>query len=393
MTTTTQKQVSPAPPNTPPPGVNQHDWADLLKQVRQSNAILRAQHEWKELILLVGTCAVCAIVANATEPIVNGIFSANYNYRQLEQWGKACYASPWDCFRGKVAAPALNPFASPDTNVSAMLDLVAWAEGTDNKYNVSYTGVEFQSFTDHPRQIRTANGISSDAAGRYQFLSPTWDTLAKRHGYKDFSPANQDRAAIELINECEGYGAAVRGDVRAFTNRCWKIWASLHSEAGHKLDKRQRSIDLKTLEQKYIEFQRLRGGNGQIQKPLPSLRVTSPMLPHRINPVSGKLQPHNGTDYACALGEIVRAPISGIFRKGNDDPNGFGNSWGSIEGNGQTITIGHTQKLLVSDGATVTAGQPIAECGAEGSSTGPHLHLEIRARGILVDPEKVLGRS
>jgi murein DD-endopeptidase MepM/ murein hydrolase activator NlpD len=117
--------------------------------------------------------------------------------------------------------------------------------------------------------------------------------------------------------------------------------------------------------------------------------MTSPMQKNRRNPATGVVRDHNGADYACASGAPVFSPIAGIFRRGNNDPDGFGDTWGTVEGRGQSITIGHTRALLVPDGASVTPGQPIAECGAKGISTGPHLHLEIRRAGQLVDPQTV----
>jgi muramidase (phage lysozyme) len=270
-----------------------------------------------------------------------------------------------------------------------MLDLIAWAEGTNNSYNISYTGAKFESFDNHPRQLYCSRGICSDAAGRYQFLSTTWQPLANALNLPDFSPASQDKAAIELMKRCGGYGAAVRGDVKSFVDRCYTQWASLRSSDGKRLDSRQKTHSIPELTAKYNEFR----GSKNFIKPLSSMRVTSPMLPYRIHPVTGELRPHNGTDYACAIGEIIRSPISGVFVQGNPDPRGFGNTWGHVKGSPYEITIGHTQKLLVRDGESVQAGQPIAECGSEGASTGAHLHLEIRRLGALVDPEIVAFRD
>jgi muramidase (phage lysozyme) len=61
-----------------------------------------------------------------------------------------------------------------------------------------FTGARFPDFSDHPRLIQFIPGLASDAAGRYQFLSTTWDGL--RLG--DFSPKqNQDHGAVELIRQ------------------------------------------------------------------------------------------------------------------------------------------------------------------------------------------------
>jgi hypothetical protein len=64
-----------------------------------------------------------------------------------------------------------------------------------------FTGKQFSGFKDHPRKLQTGGGYTSDAAGRYQFLSTTWDPLAKKLGLKDFSPTSQDKAAIELSRQ------------------------------------------------------------------------------------------------------------------------------------------------------------------------------------------------
>lgn len=83
----------------------------------------------------------------------------------------------------------------------AILDLIAWCEGTDNPrgYQTIFGYHYFSSFKDHPRYSVTAGGCTSDAAGRYQFKSTTWDECQKALNLPDFSPESQDKAAIYLI--------------------------------------------------------------------------------------------------------------------------------------------------------------------------------------------------
>ncbi|MEK6900225.1 MAG: SUMF1/EgtB/PvdO family nonheme iron enzyme, partial [Nanoarchaeota archaeon] len=87
----------------------------------------------------------------------------------------------------------------------ALLDTIAWSEGTRNKYNIMYGGKEFTSYDDHPAATGempaggiTAGGFTSTAAGRYQFLHSTYDAL-KSEGYfsNGFNSAEQDKAALE----------------------------------------------------------------------------------------------------------------------------------------------------------------------------------------------------
>ena len=55
--------------------------------------------------------------------------------------------------------------------------LIRAGEGTsgENGYNTMFTGAQFSDTSKHPRQINRSNGLASDAAGAYQFLSTTWD--------------------------------------------------------------------------------------------------------------------------------------------------------------------------------------------------------------------------
>ena len=50
----------------------------------------------------------------------------------------------------------------------------------------------------------------------------------------------------------------------------------------------------------------------------------------------------------------------------------------------------HCKTIYVKEGEQVTQGQQIAEVGATGNVTGPHLHFEIKRNGQYVNPDMVL---
>lgn len=90
-----------------------------------------------------------------------------------------------------------------------------------------FGGSRFQGYWDHPRQLQSGGGWTSDAAGRYQFLSTTWDEAAIALDLADFSPASQDQAALFLI-ECRGALKDIDQGrlIEALTKCAWE-WASL----------------------------------------------------------------------------------------------------------------------------------------------------------------------
>ena len=125
--------------------------------------------------------------------------------------------------------------------------------------------------------------------------------------------------------------------------------------------------------------------NGMFLWPTTSWYITSHFSPNRVNPVTGVLRPHTGTDIGASHGEPVWAAKGGrvIMAEYNG---GYGNCVIIDHGNGVKTLYGHMSALLVSQGVTVTQGQQIGRVGSTGNSTGPHLHFEVLIDGTPVDP-------
>lgn len=112
--------------------------------------------------------------------------------------------------------------------VSSYMDVIAWCEGTyPDGYNIMFTGATFSDFSDHPRQIQGGGGLSSDAAGRYQFLSTTWDSVAGSLGLTDFSPKSQNIAGWQLAKNRGVTPDDIVADPVAALKEAAQEWASL----------------------------------------------------------------------------------------------------------------------------------------------------------------------
>lgn len=119
-------------------------------------------------------------------------------------------------------------------NTRKMLDLIANAEGVKHGYNTGFGNERIASLGAHPnvkKEFTQTDGKKNvtTAAGRYQFLKPTWDGLAKQYGFKDFSPRNQDLAALALIAKNGAMKNVINGDFKGAVGKLGGTWASLPS--------------------------------------------------------------------------------------------------------------------------------------------------------------------
>jgi muramidase (phage lysozyme) len=127
-------------------------------------------------------------------------------------------------------------------NLKAFLDMIAISElgpellaATDNGYNVLVGALPNRlktfnnGYADHPNILVAVNskGLTSTAAGRYQFLHRTWLDLADKLKLKDFSPASQDAACVQLVRESRALPDVEAGNFADAVAKCNHIWASL----------------------------------------------------------------------------------------------------------------------------------------------------------------------
>jgi murein DD-endopeptidase MepM/ murein hydrolase activator NlpD len=117
--------------------------------------------------------------------------------------------------------------------------------------------------------------------------------------------------------------------------------------------------------------------------------VTSP-FGNRNSPFTGIRTFHEGMDIAAQTGTPVMAPADGVVIRA-----GFGTGYGNVvelsHGYGIKTIFGHNSRLNVKIGQRVKRGDVISYVGDSGSSTGPHLHYEVRLNGLPVNPVRYLN--
>lgn len=101
---------------------------------------------------------------------------------------------------------------------------------------------------------------------------------------------------------------------------------------------------------------------------------------------------HTGLDIAAPMDTPVHAAAGGVVLLATSSVDvtghlaGYGNYVVIGHSGGFMTLYGHLDRLLVSPGQYVRAGDVIGLLGSTGWSTGPHVHFEIRKNGMYTDP-------
>lgn len=404
-------------------------WRDNQKAIEKANQ--KARRSWLATLLL----SAPAIAFIGLKPVNDAFGIIGYGLQMMDRIGHI--------FPDSHTQSA----AVDDPKIMAFLDTIAWAEGTGDRYDLQYTFAKFAGFTDHPRKVQCAGGLCSDASGRYQFLSTTWDGQKAALGLPDFSPASQDKAAIAQLKTSGAYQKILAGDVRGASCMVGKIWASFPC---NNYDQPQKSAG--SLEQIYQEKLAARSGQAgqaaivpgvvsmgmgtstgkefKLQPPKDAAPAavniakslggilgidfltndlgtmsaktfplagdtwetaakTSP-YGDRIHPITGAKKMHWGQDFGAPQGQPVLATEAGVVEEVKRSASGCGNEITLKFADGTGARYCHLASVSVAIAQQVRSGEVIGEVGSTGDSTAPHLHFERIVDGASVDPIEYL---
>ncbi|HKY31719.1 MAG TPA: LysM peptidoglycan-binding domain-containing M23 family metallopeptidase [Candidatus Polarisedimenticolia bacterium] len=117
--------------------------------------------------------------------------------------------------------------------------------------------------------------------------------------------------------------------------------------------------------------------------------VRGPILSGFAAPRGGRR--HKGVDIKSEEGSPVAAAAAGVVQRVEESFGTYGRLVTLDHGGGLVSYYGHNARNLVQPGQRVSAGDVIALVGRSGNASTPHLHFEVRLRGVPVDPLKALA--
>ena len=113
---------------------------------------------------------------------------------------------------------------------------------------------------------------------------------------------------------------------------------------------------------------------------------------YRVHPISGEEGVHTGMDIAAPEGVPISAAFYGTVLE-TGESKGYGKYVLMEHAGGLRTFYAHCSEIAVGEGMVLRPGNVIAYVGSTGNSTGPHLHFEVRLRGLRCDPAPLFGSA
>lgn len=174
------------------------------------------------------------------------LIAGGIGLQQLYQLSSRIHLHTFRPNPGQTIAPLA--MVGGDPYLRALLRTISASEANDsNPYNLLYGGSRFTTYSHHPDQCvviqRGPNvGQCTTAAGRYQFLTTTWEETAQRYHPNpsgwwfwqsySFEPEYQDRVVYKWLSDRQAWNADIpkllhQGDLKTVLRLLSNTWTSL----------------------------------------------------------------------------------------------------------------------------------------------------------------------
>jgi murein DD-endopeptidase MepM/ murein hydrolase activator NlpD len=275
---------------------------------------------------------------------------------------------------------------------------VAYQGGGVAEFNAFIGSASPKEFMLRAEYARRVSELKKEAVDGFTVASQEAMQLAKKAG------AAQDAAAVKLsaakaavAEVSRARDDAVRNE-RALTSLLSKQQAAVADAERYRAEVLAKYNEAQQESQRVAAelqaWEAAQNGGGPALRPgarllMPAIGRKSSDFGNRFHPIYKVWLLHSGMDiaapngrpiYAAAAGQIVMAGMRG----------GSGNytciAHGTYQGSNLSTCYAHQSQILVSVGQRVNAGQLIGRIGTTGTSTGYHLHFEVRLSGKPVNP-------
>ena len=169
-------------------------------------------------------------------------------------------------------------------------------------------------------------------------------------------------------------------------------YSDLMTETTRKLDKITKQMYVQS--KSYDELQKLVKTKEDLLASVPAIQPVSNKkldriasgFGYRIHPIYKTAKMHTGIDFTAAQGTEIYATGDGIVAEADASMRGYGNCVVINHGYGYKTLYGHMLRSKVRPGQKVKRGEVIGYVGSTGTSTGPHLHYEVRRGNNPINP-------
>lgn len=174
-----------------------------------------------------------------------------------------------DGFRGNGELYPPLAMQGGDPHLRALMRTISVSESNDAEpYSLLYGGERFSDWSDHPDRCLTITvgpntGNCTTAAGRYQFITTTWDEKAKvYHPHPEgwwvwqrypFDPASQDQVVYRWLDDADAWNADIPEMLRQ--RRVPEVLALLSgtwTSLGYGIETNDMSSQLESLYQRFL---------------------------------------------------------------------------------------------------------------------------------------------
>jgi murein DD-endopeptidase MepM/ murein hydrolase activator NlpD len=259
-------------------------------------------------------------------------------------------------------------------------------DGTVSYWSILFAASSFADLLDRANFINDVidydNGVMEELERARQAVEDAKTALEEAKSEQEAQLAVlQDRQSE--LKEKEAEADALLSQIEAKEDEAQEALAAASAAAtamDSEIAKKQKELEAQLAAQK----QTIVSESGYMW-PLSGYYTLSSLYGGRIHPITGKANNHGGIDIPAPKNTKIMAAKSGVVIT-----SGYNSSYGNYvvisHGNGASTLYAHMTSRAVAVGDSVKQGQTIGYVGTTGSSTGYHLHFEVRINGNRTDP-------